>query len=159
MRSFEDHALKRIATSLSRRATIGLEACLDGSAAIDFADLKADPGAVSLASVLKAAERLTFLRSLELPHGLCPRLVPGSRSALPVGRATGLGDAAASARAAPWYGSSVVRHDARDQLVDGLVDLLIDTVHKIGVRAERSRRQRPRRKRSNASTARSGFWH
>lgn len=138
MRSFEDHALKRIATSLSRRATIGLEACLDGSAAIDFADLKADPGAVSLASVLKAAERLTFLRSLELPHGLLPSVGAGLAKRLSRRVARESGWEMRRHRRERRLGMAALFAMTREtELVDGLVDLLIDTVHKIGVRAER----------------------
>jgi TnpA family transposase len=102
-----------------------------------LAELKADPGQVSLDSLLSEIDKLQRIRALQLPHDLfagTPEPVVG----------------AWRARAAQEYPS-----DLRDrprpvrltllaalcwsrtgEITDGLIELLIGVVHKIGTRAE-----------------------
>ena len=104
-----------------------------------LAELKADPGRVSRDTMAAELAKLARVRSLELPAGLfdgwSERLVAAWR-----------------ARAATEYPSDLRSHPQpvrltllaalcwvrQGELVDGLVDLLIALIHKIGARAEQT---------------------
>jgi len=104
-----------------------------------LAGLKADPGRVSRATMAAELAKPARVRSLELPAGLfdgwLERLVAAWR-----------------ARAAAEYPSDLRSHPQpvrltllaalcwvrQGELVDGLVDLLIALIHKIGARAEQT---------------------
>lgn len=138
-RRFEDALLVRLTEGLSPTAVAALEATLAGAGeGPSFTALKADPGRVALESLLGAADRLAFLRGLGLPRdalaGVAAPVIERLRR-----------------RVAQENGWEMRRHPPARRLgllalyllsreaalVDGLVDLLIETVHKIGVRAER----------------------
>jgi TnpA family transposase len=102
-----------------------------------LAELKADPGGVSLESLLSAIDRLEHIRRLSLPAdlfaGVTEPVIAGWR-----------------ARAAQEYPSDLRVHPRpvrltllaalcwvrTGEITDGLVELLIGVVHKIGARAE-----------------------
>ena len=138
-RRFEDRLVSRLAAGLSPEAAARMEATLAGTGdGPSFAALKADPGRVALESVLRVAGRLSFIRGLALPRealsGVGPPVIERLRR-----------------RVAQENGWEMRRHPRERRLglfalylltreaalVDGLVDLLIETVHKIGVKAER----------------------
>ena len=138
-RVFEDAFLARLAGRLSSSAVAAMEATLVGAGnGPSFAALKADPGRVALESLLGVADRLAFIRRLGLPRdalaGVATPVIERLRR-----------------RVAQESGWEMRRHaqprrlglltlyllSREAALVDGLVDLLIDTVHRIGVRAEK----------------------
>jgi len=138
-RGFEDAFLARLAGRLSSSAVAAMEATLAGTGGgPSFAALKADPGRVALESLLGVADRLAFIRRLDLPRdalaGVAAPVIERLRR-----------------RVAQESGWEMRRHgqprrlglltlyllSREAALVDGLVDLLIDTVHRIGVRAEK----------------------
>ena len=138
-RRFEDGLLSRVSAALGPDSVAAMEASLaEADGAVGFASLKADPGRIALESVLRVADRLAFIRGLGLPHGL----LAGVGSPV-IGRLR--------RRVAQETGWEMRRHQAprrlglyavflmarETEIVDGLVDLLVDTVHKIGVKAER----------------------
>jgi TnpA family transposase len=110
----------------------------DMPASTPFADLKADPGPVGLASVLQELAKLQRLTTLALPPNLFADVSP---KRLQVFRA----------RAATEPPREMRRHPApirytllaafcwqrRQEVIDGLVDLLVLIIHRISVRAER----------------------
>ncbi|MGI9434932.1 MAG: Tn3 family transposase, partial [Geminicoccaceae bacterium] len=103
-----------------------------------FASLKADVGRIGLGSILKSADRLAFLRSLALPRDRLPEV--GGRWIDRVRRRVAQ-ESAWEMRRHPetnrlgLYAVFLMVREA--EIVDGLVDLLIETIHKIGGKAER----------------------
>ncbi len=100
--------------------------------------LRDDPGRPSLASLQKALAKLELLRSIDLPtdlfDGVSPRDLERSRQRVSVEVPRDLRRHPAPARLT-WLAAFV--HLRVRSLTDNLVDLLIETIHKIGARAER----------------------
>ena len=137
-RRFEEHVLDATGGLLSEAQKTRLDESLSGDDPVTgFIGLKADPGKANLENILTAAKRLEFLRSLGLPAGLLP----------------GGGDAVSRsfrrlvANETPW---EMRRHPAgrrhalyalflahrEREITDGLIDLLIETVHRIASQAK-----------------------
>ena len=137
-RRFEEHVLDAAGGLLSGVQKTRLDESLsDANSVTGFTGLKADPGKANLENILTAAKRLEFLRSLALPAGLLP----------------GGGDAVSRsfrrrvANETPW---EMRRHPAgrrhalyalylahrEREITDGLIDLLIETVHRIAGQAK-----------------------
>lgn len=138
-RRFEEAFLTRITASLAPESIDRMEASLsDPDAPAGFSALKADPGRIALDSLLKAAARLSFVRRLGLPRGILTevgapvierfRRRVAQETAWEIRRH-------ARARRLGMYAVFLMAREA--EITDGLVDLLLETVHKIGVTAER----------------------
>ena len=115
-----------------------MEASLsDPDAPAGFSALKADPGRIALDSLLKAADRLSFVRRLGLPPVLSEVGAPViERFRRRVAQETAWEMRRhAQARRLGMYAIFLMAREA--EITDGLVDLLVETVHKIGVTAER----------------------
>ena len=138
-RMFEDKMLDAIALSLSPEHRRGLDASLaDEDGATSFSDLKADPGQPDLDNILLAARRLAFVKRLALPVAACPDLGgPVAR----MFRRRVFNETAWTMRWHPdnWrhalYALSLA-HRQRE-LTDGLVDLMVEVVHKVGSQARK----------------------
>ena len=100
--------------------------------------LRADPGRASLASVREALAQLAAVRAVALPEDLFAGLRPPE---LVLYRQRVAVEAPYELRrhpdAARWTWLAAYAHLRGRELTDGLVDLLIETVHAIGARAER----------------------
>lgn len=102
-----------------------------------LATLKADPGRISLDSLLSEVAKLRTIRDLGLPPGLfdgvSPRLVVRLRQ-----RAAAEPPRELRAHAAPLRYTLLAAFCERRsrEITDNLLDLLIGVIHKIGVRAE-----------------------
>lgn len=130
------------ANAVSDRLDAGTLASIDALFAESNRDtlteLRADPGAVGVDTVTAELEKLSALRALNLPVGLfdavSQRSVQRWHDRFQITRPSAMLEMADTDRVlltAAW----AVR---RTQLViDGLVDLLIAVIHKIGARAER----------------------
>lgn len=109
-----------------------------GSAPAVLLWLRRDPGRPSLASVEQELAKLALVRQIELPADLFEAWLPHDleryRRRVAVEAPYELRRHPESTRLA-WLAAYV---QWRGQtLIDGLVDLLIDTIHRIGARAER----------------------
>jgi hypothetical protein len=138
-RAFADIFLSQINDSMPASTIEKLSASLEEKAGVvDFAALKADAGRISLSSVLTSVDRLAFLRSLALPRD---RLSMVGSSWIDRFRRRVAQESAWEMRRrseTSRLGMYAVFLMAREaEIVDGLVDLLIETIHKIGVKAER----------------------
>ena len=117
----------------------GLDASLAGEeSATGFADLKADPGQPSLDNILLAAKRLAFVKRLALPIAACPDLSGPVAHML---RRRVFNETAWTMRRHPEGRRHVLyalflAHRQRE-LTDGLVDLLVEVVHKVGSQAKK----------------------
>lgn len=106
--------------------------------ATPFAKLRLDPGRPSLESVLTEIAKLERIVTIELPHGLLQQTPTAVMQKYRL-------------RAATEPPRELRRHSEkirytlvaafcwqrRKEIIDGLVDLLIQVVHRIGVRSER----------------------
>ena len=110
-----------------------------GPAAAALATLRTDPGRASLASVRDELAKLAAIRAVALPAGLFAEV---GRHELALYRQRVAVEAPYELRRHPdaarrtWL--AAYAHLRGRELTDGLVDLLIETVHAIGARAERT---------------------
>ena len=139
-RRFEQAILDRISKALTPGQRDAIDRSLvDEDQVTGFTGLKADPGQPNLENILVAAQRLTFIRSI----GPAASGVPEFSSA--VGRAF----RRRVSNESPWRMRQhpVDRRHAlysiflayrEREITDGLIDLLIEIVHKIAVQSKRS---------------------
>lgn len=116
----------------------GEPASWTGSEATPFAELRADPGRVSLESVLREIAKLERIAGVELPDDLFAA-VPAK--ILQKYRLRAASEQPRELRQHPppirYTLLAAFCWQRRKEVTDGLVDLLIQVVHRIGVRAER----------------------
>jgi TnpA family transposase len=140
--AYDDQFCTRIHNHLPVVARERLDALLQASAVASAVApliwLRNDPGRPSLNSLREEMAKLDLLRSLELPADLFDRVVPGE---IERGRQRVAVEAPHELRRHPeparltWLAAfAYLRTRA---ITDGLVDLLIETIHHIGARAER----------------------
>lgn len=108
----------------------------DGSSVL--ASIKADPGNVSLESMLTEISKLEAVRTVGLPVGLfgdvAPKVVAGWRDRAAVESPSHMRDHPAPARLVLL---AALLHAREAEITDALVDLVIATVHRIGARAQK----------------------
>lgn len=122
-------------------AEISVEATDDPTEAIrsGFNLLKSDPGRIGLASVEREVTKLNRIRELNLPDGLwshaSPKLLDRYRARAATESIRELRRHAAPVR---YTLLSAFCWQRRKEITDGLVDLFIQIVHRISVKAEKS---------------------
>ena len=124
---------------LSDDVRVRLDANLtDPKAPTGFLSLKLDAGATSLDSILSACDRLDFVEGLDLPYDLLKGLDPAWIRRL--SRRVD-GETAAEMRR---HGDvrrlglfALYLMDRRGRIIDGLVDLLLEIVHRLQTRSRR----------------------
>lgn len=136
---FLDQYLCSVAARLSKKATNALETSLsDPRGDHGFQRLKNDVGAATLGNVLDAADRLAFIQDLDLPFDLIDAVDPSWAKML-VRRVEG--ETASEMRRHSQEKRlgllAIYLMSRRSQLIDGLVDLLTEVVHRIGTRSKR----------------------
>jgi TnpA family transposase len=103
-----------------------------------FSVLKTDPGRVSLKSVLRELEKLSQIETLELPDNLFVEIQP---KILRQYRLRAAAEPPREVRRHPepirYTFLAAFCWQRRQEIIDGLVDLLIQIVHRISVRAEK----------------------
>lgn len=144
--SFEEGVFARIVRSLGPETRARLDALLDPDAGnpedaetgrSTFSRLKGDPGRVGLTSVEEEVAKLDLVRHLELPEGLWVGISPKVLARY-YARATSeaAGDLRRRSPRVRWTMLAAFCWQRRREIADGLIDLLIQVVHRIGVRAE-----------------------
>lgn len=101
---------------------------------VEFTFLKSDPGRVSLDSVLKELEKLEFINLLKIPEqqlcSLNPKLMTHIRSRV-------LSETAWEIKRHPpairYALMSVFFYTRRSEIIDGLIELLIQIIHRLTV--------------------------
>jgi len=101
--------------------------------------IKADPGNVSLESMLTEIDKLLAVRAIELPAALFADVAP---KVIASWRGQAVVESPSHLRAHPNSAKTVcllaaLLHAREREITDALVDLLIATVHRINARAER----------------------
>lgn len=136
---YEAHVFSKVANALDSATKKRLDDFLRPTGnGLGFVVVKSDPGRIGLGSVMKEIEKLEALRRLRLPpeilSGLHPKLCERYRQRAATESAWQLGRHPTPIR----YGLLVFFCVPREaQIIDGLLDLLLQVVHGIGVRAER----------------------
>ncbi len=138
-RTFDGLLFQRVHSQLSKDTLAQLDGLLvEKDAVSEFSRICADMGPVSLGSVLRAVDRLERLRSLDLPadilQGINPKLIERYRQRARTENAWELRRHPAKIRYPLLVFYCVPREG---EITDRLVDLLIQVIHKISVRAER----------------------
>src|SRR3546814_14082894 len=124
---------------LSSDAVALLEASLaDPDSSTGFNRMKGDAGQATLDNILDVTEKLAFIQRLDLPHDLLT--ATGKPWVDQIVRRVAGEKASEMRRHAParqlgLYADYLMAREA--QLTDAMVDLLIETVHKIGSRSKR----------------------
>lgn len=145
LRTAEKTLTARIAGRLPTEVVARLAALVEAD--VDEADragedvlslIKSVPGNVSLESMLTEIRKLRAVRAVGLPAGLfadvAPRVLAGWRSRAAVEAPSHLRDHAESLTLTLL---AALLHTRQREITDTLVDLLIQTVHRIGARADR----------------------
>ena len=143
----EEGFFARVSQSLGPETRARLDALVDRdpgdpdddaeSSRSTFALLKADPGRVGLASVEAEVAKLGLIRDLALPEGLWAGVSPKVLARYCArARSEPAGDLRHRTPAARYTLLAAFCWQRRREIADGLVDLLIQIVHRIGMRAE-----------------------
>jgi len=147
LRRAEDALFARVASRPGPEVVARVEALIgaaddgdleDADGMSVFAAIRADPGGVSLNTMLAEVEKLLAVRAVDLPAGMFADVAPRILGAW---RARAAAEAPSHLRAhpAPTRVALVcaLLWAREREITDTLVDLLISTVHKINARAEK----------------------
>lgn len=136
---FLETFLGRVADRLVPGTAALMEASLaDPESPTEFHTIKGDAGAATLDNMLGLADRLAFIKKLDLPRNLLTGA--GKTWIDQIVRRVGAERASEMRRHAPrrQLGLYAVFLMVRQAwIIDGMIDLLVETVHKIGVRSKR----------------------
>ncbi len=138
-RDFREGYLTKVASRLSTETVTQLEWTLSEPLAMTgFQRLKDDVGAATLDNVLLAAQKVSFVEALNLPLNILDNVERGW--VMRIARQVEGETASEMRRHSPERRLgllSVYLMHRRSQLVDGLVDLLLEVVHRLGTRSRR----------------------
>ncbi|NGO54644.1 Tn3 family transposase [Allomesorhizobium camelthorni] len=136
---FLETFLGSVADQLLPETMALMEASLaDPESSIGFHAIKGDPGAATLDNMLSLADRLAFIKRLDLPRDLLTGA--GKTWIDQIVRRVGAEKASemrrhAQPRQLGLYAVFLMVREA--QIIDGMIDLLVETIHKIGIRSKR----------------------
>ena len=136
---FLNDLLAHVARQLSPGTAAALDASLeDARGKCGFQRLKNDVGAATLDNILDAAGRLSFIRGLDLPFWAIAGIDPSWIKML-VRRVEAETPFEMKRRArVKCHGLlAIYLMSRRSQLIDGLVDMLIEIIHRIGTKSRR----------------------
>jgi TnpA family transposase len=136
---FLETFLGSVANQLLPETVALMEASLaEPEGSIGFHAIKGDPGAATLENMLSLADRLAFIKKLDLPRDMLTSA--GKPWIDQIVRRVGGEKASEMRRHAPrwqlgFYAVFLMVREA--QIIDGMIDLLVETIHKVGVRSKR----------------------
>tara|TARA_B100000745_G_scaffold139998_1_gene91416 strand:+ start:3555 stop:5105 length:1551 start_codon:yes stop_codon:yes gene_type:complete len=136
---YELNLYEHFANCLSTESKMLIDQSLDAvEGVVNFSDIKADPGRVGLDSVLKEVKKLSFIRSLHLP---VETFAAFNAKVLQRYRQRVNSESAWEVRQHPEiirYGLyAIFLYCRQREIIDGLIELFIQIVHRLSVRAER----------------------
>lgn len=135
---FFNASYERLPTGCRCAMDVLLQAPESGPEATPFSELRADPGRPSLESVLNEIAKLRQIVALGLPEDLFAGVSP---KVLRTYRRRAASEQPRELRMHPepirYTLMAAFCWQRREEIIDGLVDLLIQLVHRIGARAER----------------------
>lgn len=138
-KQFELNLYAHFASCLSPASKVLIDQSLDGvEGVVNFGDIKADPGRVGLDSMLKEVEKLSFIRSLNLPietfSAFNAKVLQQYRQRVNSESAWEVKEHPENIR----YGLyAIFLYWRQPEIIDGLIELFIQIVHRLSARAER----------------------
>ena len=136
---FELNLYEHFASCLSQASKVLMDQSLGGvEGVVNFGDIKAGPGRVRLDSVLKEVEKLSFIRSLHLPiktfAAFNAKVLQRYRQRVNSESAWEVKQHSENIR----YGLyAIFLYWRQREIIDGLIELFIQIVHRLSARAER----------------------
>lgn len=136
---FEQRLYGRITNDLSFKSKLLLQQSLNADeGVISFSEIKADPGRVGLDSVLKEVNKIFFIRSLQLKvESFCScnhKVLLRYRQRINSESAWQVRQHPETIRYALY---AILLYCRQREIIDSLIELLIQIVHRLTVRAER----------------------
>ncbi len=136
---YENRFFEKIVRSLSADAKEIMDVCLEGrKEVIEFSNLKADPERVGLESVLNETEKLQFIRSLCLPKDVFQSISSKNLKRY-YNRISG--ETAWEVKRHPqeikYSLLAIFLYFRQREIIDGLIELFIQIVRRLSVKAER----------------------
>ncbi len=137
--NFEIKLFEKLSNSIPNESKQLIDYCLEErEEVISFSLLKSDPGRISLDSVLKEIEKLNFINKLDLQDQYLSTL---STKIISCYRMRALSETAWEVRRHPEYIRyallSILLYTRRSEIIDSLVELLIQIIHRLSVKAEK----------------------
>ena len=135
---YEDQLFANISNQISAKDKAHLDAFLSSkSANVNFVTIKADPGKIGLESVVKESDKLAFIDSLKLPEKAFKQM---NQKALSGYRTRVASQSAWETQRHPdnirYALTSIFLYMRKAEIIDGLVELLIQVIHRLSVRAD-----------------------
>ncbi len=138
-KAFRDALFQQISEYLSSGTISALDTCLsDPLLPTGFQRMKDDIGAATLENVLMASAKLAFLQRLDLPFDMLAHI--DRRWVSRIARQVEGETASEMRRHEPSHRSALLATylmQRRAQLTDGLIDLLLEIVHRMNTRSRR----------------------
>lgn len=139
LRNFSEALMTKITNALSLKTIEAMEnSLLFPDEFSGFSSIKADPGRIALESFLKGSARLSFIRQLNLPHscliGIGTPVIEHIRRRVSQETSWEMRRHKDKRRLGMYALYLMVREA---EITDGLVDLLLETIHKIDVTSVR----------------------
>ncbi|QQM26557.1 Tn3 family transposase [Elizabethkingia sp. M8] len=136
---FRTTLFENISKSLSNNSKAIIDYCIeDENSPINFTYLKSDPGRVSLESILKELEKLEFIDQLELPEQQLSAL---NSKVMNLIRSRAFSETSWELKRHPpiirYALMSVFFYTRRSEIIDGLIELLVQIIHRLSVKAEK----------------------
>ncbi len=136
---FESDLFQKIDETLSSESTHSIDQSLDNlTEETGFNDLKADPGRIGLDSVLKEVGKLNFIQSLNLSDEVFKevhvKVIKRYRQRIASESAWDVKQHPSSIRYGLIMSFLFLR---KQEIIDGLIELLIQIVHRLSARAEK----------------------
>ena len=138
--NFEELIFSKLALSILPKTIKSMDSCLDFplEEAANFNTLKADPGRLGLESVLGEVDKLKFIQSLALPieqlELIHPKILARYKQRVISESAWEVKRHPDQIRCALL---SIFFYERRSEIIDSLVELFIQVVHKFSARAEK----------------------
>ncbi|MDJ1138805.1 Tn3 family transposase [Marinicella sp. X102] len=135
---YEDKIFTNITSQISSSDKIKLDKFLTSeSAKIKFSTIKADPGKIGFESVVKESDKLAFINSITLPEKTFKQM---NQKALSEYRMRVASQSAWETQRHPdnirFALTSIFLYMRKAEIIDGLVELLIQVIHRLSVRAD-----------------------
>ena len=134
----ESGFFQKISQSLTKQTKKVIDQLLENSESMTFADLKKDPGRVSLESIKLEARKLSTLQNIGVEDSLLKVI---SKSYLSKIKRRVISESIHELKRHPSHTKyallAIFTYIRQREITDDMVDLLIHVIHKIGARAER----------------------
>lgn len=138
LNSCEEAFFNKIHRKIPKKSKSAIDEILSANSELSLPEIKSDPGKVGIESLIKESKKLAALREIDLPDSLFTRSI-SKKHLIKLKRRLSSESLHEINRHPPNIKYSLFAaftHVRIQEITDGLVDLLIQIIHKIGARAE-----------------------